>query len=408
MKTHTAISAIYQPLLREKLERQGITFAAPDFLEKEAFLSELVVTDASHAIAHISVLEPRIKKELQTIRKTNPNVQLVIIAPVGTLKDKKLMDVFADFNVRIVEDGSRSLIESIIKIVEEAAAEDENAIEPGQIAPAPVPAAAAADSKPVREAPVEKREPPTPPQQEKEPRAAAKPIPAQRPAFRLPSISLPSFPKREAARSDTAPRLHKPHAATVIPIFSGSRGAGCTWLSVQVAAYIVQHNMTAAVCGATDLRLMGPKYIRTGDTQFSIKGVDFRPYAKPADLIGAGYDYIIFDVGLIMDFEPDGTAYAVAPPGDMMEVMRAACKIMVCDIGLWRQSAAQQILSKPIWMPLADATSFAASCRSSGYNVARFAVQHDKPFVYLPIAEPFDINADMSAAIEQLLKPIMQ
>jgi oxygen-independent coproporphyrinogen-3 oxidase len=47
-----------------------------------------------------------------------------------------------------------------------------------------------------------------------------------------------------------------------------------------------------------------------------------------------------------------------------MEVMRAACKIMVCDIGLWRQSAAQQILSKPIWMPLADATSFAASCRS--------------------------------------------
>lgn len=407
MKTHTAISAIYQPLLREKLERQGITFAAPDFLEKEAFLAELAVTDATHAIAHISVLEPRIRKELQAIRKANPAVQLIIIAPAGTMKDKKLMDIFAEFCVRIVEDGSRSLIESIIKIVDEEP-EKASTSEPEPSTTDPVPAAAAADSKPVREAPARTPEPAAPPQPGGELRAAAKPVPAQRSAFKLPSISLPSFPKKESLKSDTSPHLRKPHVTTVIPIFSGSRGAGCTWLSVQIASYITQHNMTAAVCGATDMCLMGTKYVKTGDAQFTIKDVDFFPYAKPTDLISAGYDYIIFDVGVVMDFEPDGTAYAVADSGDMMEVMRAACKIMVCELGLWRQSAAQQILTKPIWKPLADATCFAASCRSSVDNTARFAAQHDKPFAHLPNAEPFEITADVRAAVEQLLQPIMQ
>lgn len=433
MKPHTAISAIYQPLLREKLERQGVAFAASDFLDKDAFLSELAVTGASHAIAYISVLEPRIKRELQGIRRSNPDIQIIIVAPVGTLKDKKLMDVFTEFNVRVVEDGSRNLVESILKIIEDTSPgepENENADEaekeekeetnPEIYLPDEMPEEPAEPTEKEAKEPAEEEiqpqtdrtEPVETPREQSGP-----PTPSVKlPAFRLPRISLPSRPKPEAraAEKEALPhihspcRLHRQNVPVVIPVFSGSRGAGCTWLAVQIAAYIAKQELRAAVCGPADICLIGSRYIRAGDTKFTLKGVDFYPYAKPGDLISAGYDYILFDVGLLIDFEPDGTAFAVASPTDSMEVMRAACKIMVNDLGMWRQSAVQQILTKSIWKQLADTTSFAASCRSPETSVSLFTRQHNKEFVRLPMAEPFEINADVTVAIEQLLQPILK
>ena len=435
MKPHTAISAIYQPVLRQKLEQQGVIFITDDFIEPRDFLAELCVTSATHAIAHISVLEPRHRRELQAVRKANPQVCIIIIASVGTMKDKRLMDIFSEFNVRVVEDGSRSLVESIVNIIKETSAADVAET----LATEPV----SADTEPQTPAPQSRQEEPPP-------------LPSKKPiiktsVIKLPIIKAPTMPvKLTPARQESEPpvantecesaptpqpkelqttspvipepvpppkkhkalMLPKPTASIVIPVYGGGHGAGCTWLACQIASYISQQGHSVALCGATDMLNMGPRYVRAGDSRFTIKGIDVFPYLNAGDVIrgGGGYDYIVFDVGLILEFEPDGTPLLphVAPPCDMQEIMRAPCPIMVTDVGLWRQSMLTLMLTNRVWQDLAKKVSFASSCRAAPATAAALERQFKKQFVRLPIAEPFEMTAEVTQAVELLLQPLFK
>jgi hypothetical protein len=93
---------------------------------------------------------------------------------------------------------------------------------------------------------------------------------------------------------------------------------------------------------------------------------------------------------------------------DMQEVMRAPCKIMVSDIGLWRQSALLEVLTNRIWQQLAQALSIAVSCRVAPAAVAALERQHKKQIVRLPIAEPFESTAKVTQVVELLLKPLFK
>jgi hypothetical protein len=223
-----------------------------------------------------------------------------------------------------------------------------------------------------------------------------------RPAsFDMP-VPLPPSKKHKALK------LPKPTVPVVIPVYSGGHGAGCTWLACQIGSYISQQAHSVALCGATDMLLMGPRYVRAGDSQFTVKGVDIYPFFKPSELISAGYDYIIFDVGLILGFEPDGTPLQSATIAYMQEVMRAPCKIMVTDIGLWRQTALTLLFTNRVWEQLGHTSSIAVSCRAAPAAVAALERQYKKQFVKLPIADPFEITAELTQAVELLLQPLFK
>ena len=432
MKPHTVISAIYQPTLRQRLEQQGVVFIEPDIVDPSEFLGKVRVTNATHAIAYISVFEPRHRKELQAIRKANPTICIIVVASPGTRKDKKLMDVFAEFNVRVVEDGSRSLVDSIVNIIEETATGNEvetlaakpvyedtehqtMAPEPQRAEPrieparapltfkmpiikvpkikAPAPSATLTPARQEQEPPAISIEPTTPPPQQPEPVQTASPdIPEP----------LPQPKKHKALK------LPKPTVPVVIPVFGGGHGAGCTWLAVQIGSYISQQGHSVALCGAADMLLMGSRYVRAGDSQFTVKGVDIYPFFKPSELISARYDYIVFDVGVLMGFDPDGTPLQAATIADMQEVMRAPCKAMVTDIGLWRQSTLNQLFTNRVWEQLARTSSIAVSCRAAPAAVAALERQYKTQFVRLPIAEPFEMTAEVTQAVELLLKPLFK
>lgn len=430
MKPHTAISAIYEPTLRQRLEQQGVVFIEPDIVDPSEFLGKVRVTAATHAIAYISVLEEKFRKELKAIRKTNPMICIIIIASPGTRKDKKLMDVFAEFGVRVVEDGSRSLVDSIVNIIEETASGNE---------------VETLVAEPVYEDPEPQTMEPEPPQEEAP--KPAKAITLKQPVIKLPKIKAPTIslaappskqkpqppatsiepimappPQPEPAQPAPLdvpeplppPKKHKalklpiPTVPVVIPVFGGGHGAGCTWLAVQIGCYISQQGHSVALCGAADMLLMGSRYVRAGDNQFTIKGVDIYPFFKPSELISARYDYIIFDVGVLMGFDPDGTPLQAATIADMQEVMRAPCKIMVTDIGLWRQSTLAQLFTNRVWEQLAQTSSIAASCRAAPAAAAALERQYKTQFVRLPVAEPFEMTAEVTQAVELLLKPLFK
>ncbi len=426
MKPHTAISAIYQPTLRQRLEQQGVVFLEQDIVEPSEFLIKVRTTTASHAIAYISVLEPRHRKELQAIRKANPSICIIIIASPGTRKDKKLMDVFTEFNVRVVEDGSRTLVDSIINIIEETTAINEGetlVAEPVSVdaepqAPVPQPLREETPVNPVK-TPILK--PPT--IKLKKIKASAVSFTPIKEETEQPATSVEQIitsppqpePVQVSAPEPVSPhkkhrtlKLPKPTVPVVIPVFGGAHGAGCTWLAVQIGSYISQQGHSVALCGASDLLLMGSRFVRAGDARFSVKGIDIYPYLKPSDLISNGYDYIIFDVGLIMSVEPDGTPYQAATIADMQEVMRAPCKVMVADIGLWRQSALLEVLTNRVWQQLAQTISIAVSCRVAPAAVVALERQYKKQIVILPIEEPFELTVEVITAVELLLKPLFK
>ena len=432
MKPHTAISAIYQPTLRQRLEQQGIVFIEPDIVDPSEFLGKVRVTSATHAIAYISVFEPRHRKEMQAIRKANPTICIIIIASPGTRKDKKLMDVFTEFHVRVVEDGSRNLVDSIVNIIEETASSNEvqalvtepmnedtepqeMAQEPQREEPRTEPAKASLTFK-IPKIKVPKIITPAPsatlssPRQGQEPPAISvepitsplqQPEPVQTSPLDKPE-PLPPLKKHKALK------LPKPTVPVVVPVFGGGHGAGCTWLAVQIGCYISQQGHSVALCGASDMLLMGPRYVRAGDSQFTVKGIDIYPFFKPSELISAGYDYIIFDVGVLMGFDPDGTPLQAATIADMQEVMRAPCKIMVTDIGLWRQSTLTQLFTNRVWQQLAQTSSIAVSCRAAPAAVTVLERQYKTQFVRLPVAEPFELTAEVTQAVELLLKPLFK
>lgn len=434
MKPHATISAIYEPTLRQRLEQQGVVFIEPDIVDPSEFLGKVRVTTATHAIAYISVFEEKFRKELKAIRKANPTICIIIISSPGTRKDKKLMDVFAEFGVRVVEDGSRSLVDSIVNIIEETASTAVS--ETFRVDPEYV------ENKP--------REPAPEPPQEEAPKPA-KATTLKPPVIKLPKIKAPTMPvKLTPARQESEPpvadtecksasaeqhkefqatspdmpeplpppkhhkalMLPKPTAPIVIPVYGGGHGAGCTWLACQIGSYISQQGYSVALCGATDMLLMGPRYVRAGDSRFTIKGIDIFPYLNAGDVIrdGGGYDYIVFDVGLIQAFEPDGTPLLppIAPPSDMQEIMRAPCPIMVTDIGLWRQSALLLMLTNSVWKNVKQKTYFAASCRTSQRTVNALERQYQIKIVHLPVAEPFDLTAGVITAVEFLLQPLFK
>ncbi|HMM31324.1 MAG TPA: hypothetical protein PKB13_06030, partial [Clostridia bacterium] len=369
--------------------------------------------------------------ELQAIRKTNPPLNIIIIASPGTRKNKKLMDVFNQFSVRVVEDGSRNLVDSIVKIIDEndarieeteaffAELASEEEYVPQTVKPEPQREETPSPTKaprikppviklpkikapiiPIASAPINQEpEPPTP---SNEPIHIAPPLPE--PVY----TAAPVVPKPAPTKNHKALKLPRPTVPVVIPVFGGGHGAGCTWLAVQIGSYISQQGHSVALCGATDMLLMGPRYVRAGDTQFSVKGIDVYPDMNPSGLIRHGYDYIVFDVGLIMIFERDGTAHDGTTAADMQEVMRAPCKIMVTDIGLWRQSTLTQLFTNRVWQQLAQTSSIAVSCRAAPDAVTVLERQHKTQFVRLPVAEPFEITAEVTQAVELLLKPLFK
>ncbi|HWR19847.1 MAG TPA: hypothetical protein VN608_09510 [Clostridia bacterium] len=416
MKPHTTISAILEPLLRQRLEQQGVVFAADDFKPHD-FLVELRVTEATHAIAFISVLEQHHRKVLKAVRKANPHINIIIIAGVGALRDKKLMDVFAEFNVRVVRDGSHNLVESIVKIIEETSGDAVPGVLPDTLTNTTVEQPTIPDVAAVSSPSVTKPRPPIKLPDFRLPKVKVPQASLSIPAGALqvktePAVQAPvSQPKQEQQLvKKKSPRLPRPLAPVVIPIFGGSRGVGCTWLAIQIGCYIAEQGHAVAVCGDTDLLLMGPRYVRSGDTRFTVKGIDIFPYLNAGDVIrgGGGYDYIVFDVGLVLEFEPDGTPLPpVAPSSDMQEIMRAPCPIMVTDIGLWRQSALMLVLTNRVWKVLKQKAYFTASCRASQNVVNALERQYQIDIVRLPVAEPFDLTAEVITAVELLLQPLL-
>lgn len=379
--------------LFDELTQRGVEFTDEDITDAQAYIAALSGTNATHAVFGEDILLGYgLKRFLKCLRGENNTIPAILLARTEpTQQEIKLLE---KYNVQIVTDNSRALPDTLMALLEppnppeeEKPAEKENIIEHEQHAETGVSSFLEAET--VEELPV-------------------KPVPESNPTLQ-PTAATPRakprlgiLPQRtvaEKCKDDSHGTMQlrpmKQLSPVVIAVFTGNRGSGGTWLSVQIARYLSSFDMR--VC------LLSQEEGAIGKTGYA----DCYTQSGVAEVMLKGYTYIVLDAGTMLHPDTDGLLTPAAATKDMSEIVRAGVRILVCDLN-WKDTVPMQLCQDEVWRPIMENCTVVCSCRTDARSVADAARQLKRPVQCLPMCRADETPPAIICVLEGILHPILE
>jgi hypothetical protein len=191
---------------------------------------------------------------------------------------------------------------------------------------------------------------------------------------------------------------------TVIPVFSGNHGAGCTWVCIQIASFLFNHGMKCAVSGEIELLRLNTKNAAEG---FILNGIDFAVCTDLPKLLTKGYDVVLLDVGPLLTLDEENMPIPYAAPSVTAECMRSAFKIMVADYCLGHHFVVDELMNNTVWKHVAANCTLFLPPRQDAATVLKLQKKYKLPVFRLPISEAFRVTPEVTTLLEEALAPIL-
>lgn len=371
------VMTIGNPRVSKRIEETGIaTIRELTVITAQQLLEEAATTRAKALIFHSAQIsgEPK-RKFLLRLRAANDAITLVMLTPSGE-NDTRMDKTYAEARIVPIKETARDLPRQILK---EIGGTDEML-------------------QSIMEKPVKDEEADTP-QKPEPPKPSA---PAKKPR-KEPQIRMPKLPAKTATKPK--PEVYTPPAQAlrttiVIPIFTTNRGAGSTWLTIQTARYLTSKGCSCAVIGNATLQQMSS---RAGAPQFREGDVEYYVDASVSSIFANGYDYILLDVGQVLECKPDGTAVPIAPQAYIQEIARASIKFMIIESAPW-QKELEELYNNKIWMPvITNAKAFCSARNAAAAKAALHALSNTESVIVMPQCETNAPISDLARCLNAAL-----
>jgi hypothetical protein len=181
----------------------------------------------------------------------------------------------------------------------------------------------------------------------------------------------------------------------VIAVFTGNRGAGGTWLSVQIARYIADFNLRVCLLSQED------------GAQGRAGNADCYTQASVAEVMLKGYTYIVLDAGTMFQLDADGLLSPASAVKDMSEIVRAGVRILVCDLG-WKDAIPLLLCQDEVWRPAMENCSVVCSSRTHARSAAEASKQMKRRLLCLPMCRIDETTEALIGVLEDILQPILE
>lgn len=396
--TPAVIMACGSTRLEKRLKDSGVRFVRSNITDFDDLLETVadISLGATHAIIHQRFLLYRApRKALMQLLTIKPDLRIILITSKVT--DEQTIKKILSLGIETVEDSSADLPQVLLSKL--------NIDEPANQVPAP---SGPETEEPVIEKPAEmqaavKPEPITMPKEKKQ---------ALKRSFQLPHIvdAIASFkPSRSVAPK--VQRGHEPKIAAMIPlpefmpdvmpkrtiviaVYCTSHGAGGTWLSTQIAAYLAKLGKTA-VSGDKDICFISKKKYKEGDPHFTYQGINFFAFTPLQDILSYGYQYIVLDVGVPLSFSRERHEQIEISPNTMADVMRADLRICISEFSPWSDFILQFYMTADKWCDLMQRSILTISSRCSEDVPMLLNAKFGRVFLPIPKCTPFEMNEEM-------------
>ncbi len=399
--TPAVIMACGNTRLEKRLKDCGVRFVRSDICGFDDLMETVadVSLGATHAIIHQRIIHGNPpKKSLDRLKLLNPDLKIILIMPKSS--DERLSNYALALQMDLVEDNSSALPQILLSKlnIEDVCSE-----------PVPVPPSSA--QEPVAQEDKDKAADTV--LKEKKAAPFKKPFQAPSIADALAKIPLPSFsaapkpPKAQKVKEtkNTTPAFAPdivPKHTVVIAVFCTSHGAGGTWLSTQIAAYLSKHGKTA-VSGDKDICFISKKKYKEGDPHFSYQGIDFFAFTPLQDILPYGYRYIVMDVGIPLSFSRERHEQISISPTTMGDIMRADLRICISEFSPWSDFVLQFYMTQDRWSELMQGSILTLSNRCAEAVPKLLNTKFGRVFLPLPRCTPFELNEEMMELLDKIL-----
>lgn len=399
----TIMSAIGHELLIAELNNHGIELYKLDIQDASEFLAEIEKTTASCAVLHIQLIGGGHKRYFESLRQRNPTIPVILIAPKEQINDR-LAKILKEKHIEVVTDNSRRLPQMLVEKItalssEKAASEEPTPLiqtEPEQEAKitAPVPAFSFSAGEEAVQPKAEVRKKPEPKQNFK---LLQNPKPEK----------VNSCPDQPIGRKEI--RIAKPLRTIIIAAFTGNRGAGGSWLCLQTAFFLSKfgNGCRIAVVGGNDVLFLRNRRHQEGELHYSIEGFDAYAHTQVTEVIREGYDFIVLDVGTLLEFEPDRTPIPLVAQDQVSELIRADLKICVSDCVGWKREGLGYLLNANVWKEVMAGGTIVLSCRTPKSAVHALEAKYNRKFYRMPACLPMELPDEVISFLREILAPIL-
>ena len=408
--TPNIIMACGNTRLEKRLKDCGVHFVRSDIGGFDDLMETVadVTLGATHAIIHQSIfLGKPFKKSLNRLSSLNPDLKIILIMP--KISDERLSDHALALQMDIVEDNSSALPQILLSKlnVEDAATESASAPTlPIPVAPAPEPVAQKDKDKAPDTALKKKKQAP-----ERKPYQAPN-IVKTLANIPLPSFSVTSKPQKTQSvkvTKNTAPSFVPdivPKRTVIISVFCTSHGAGGTWLSTQIAAYLSKHGKTA-VSGDKDICFITKKKYKEGDPHFTYQGIDFYAFTPLMDILPYGYQYIVLDAGVPLTFSRERHEQISISPAIMADMMRSDLRISISEFSPWNDFVLPFYMTQERWSELMQGSVLTLSNRCAESIPDLLFEKFGRVFIPLPQCTAFEMTHEMGCFLAALLMSVI-
>ncbi len=401
--TPNIIMACGNTRLEKRLKDCGIRFVRSDIGSFDDLMETVadVSLGATHAIIHQRIfLGKPFKKSLDRLNSLNPDIKIILIMPKSS--DERLSNHALALQIDLVEDNSSALPQILLSKLN---------IEDVCAQPVPVPPS----SEPLDQEDKDKAADTV--LKEKKPARVKKPFQAPNIADALAKITSPSFsaapklPKAEKVKEtkNSAPAFVPdivPKRTVVIAVFCTSHGAGGTWLSTQIAAYLSKYGKTA-VSGDKDICFISKKKYKEGDPAFSYSGIDFYTFTPLQDILPYGYQYIVIDVGVPLAFTRERHEQISISPNTMGDMMRADLRICISEFSPWSDFVLKFYMTQDRWSELMQGSVLILSNRCAESIPDLLFEKFGRAFIPLPQCTAFEMTHEMGCFLAALLMSVI-
>ncbi len=381
------LPAIGNRRLIDELTQRGVEFTGEDITDAQAYIAALSGTNATHAVFGEDIsIGYGLKRFLKCLRGENDTIPAILLARAQPTQQE--IKLYEKYNIQIVTDNSRTVPDTIMGLLkppEQPPTEKESSIE--QDANAEPGVSCFLEEEAVIELP---KEPVSSPSQVSPPELA----PRTKPRLGiLPQRSAPVKSKEDVPR--TVLRPMRQLSPFVIAVFTGNRGAGGTWLSVQIARYIADFNLR--VCLLT----------QEEGVSGQAGNADCYTQASVAEVMLKGYTYIVLDAGTMFHLDADGLLSPASAVKDMSEIVRAGVRILVCDLN-WKDAVPVQLCQDEVWRPAMEHCSVVCSCRTDARSAAEASKQIKRQLLCLPMCTIDETTPALISVLEDILHSILE
>ena len=382
------LPAIGNRRLIDELTQRGVEFTGEDIIDAQAYIAALSGTKATHAVFGEDIsIGYGLKRFLKCLRGENDSIPAILLA--RTQPTQQEIKLYEKYNIQVVTDNSRTVPDTLMELLippEQPPAEKESSIEQDANAETGV-SCFLEEEEAVKELPVE---PVSSPSQVSPP----EPAPRTKPRLGiLPQRSAPVKSKEDVPRVLLRPM--KQLSPVVIAVFTGNRGAGGTWLSVQIARYIADFNLR--VCLLTQEEGVSGR----------VGNADCYTQASVAEVMLKGYTYIVLDTGTMFQLDADGLLSPASAVKEMSEIVRAGVRILVCDLN-WKDAVPLLLCQDEVWRPAMENCAVVCSSRTDARSAAEASKQMKRRVLCLPMCEAGETTPALIGVLEDILQPILE